>query len=94
MRHQEGVRPTGGMDPQKHSIGCLCGARKFPDRNWFPLGFGLGDGRGRWRWRAPLFPAKLSSGVRGSTPLPPIVLQPSHSRAELLPYNLPDVKFR
>ena len=51
----------GGMDPQKHSVGCLLSASKFPDGNWFPLGFWLGDGQGRWRWRAPLFPAKLSS---------------------------------
>ena len=33
-----------GMDPQKHSVGCLRGASKFPVRNWFPLGFWLGDG--------------------------------------------------
>ena len=94
LRHQEGVRPAGGMDPQKHSFGCLCGASKFPGRNRFPLGFSLGDGRGRWRWRAPLFPTKLSSVVRGSTTVPPVFLQPSHFRAELLAYNLPDVKFR
>ena len=44
---REAGRPVGGMDPQKHSVGCLCGASKFGDRNWFPLGFWLGDGRGR-----------------------------------------------
>ena len=61
-----GVRPAaGGVALQKHSVGCLRGASKFPGRNWFPLGFWLGDGRGRWRWRAPLFPAKLSSVVLG-----------------------------
>ena len=61
-----GVRPAaGGVALQKHSVGCLRGASKFPGRNWFPLGFWLGDGRGRWRWRAPLFPAKLSSVIRG-----------------------------
>ena len=67
LRHWEGVRPAavGGMDPQKHSVGCLRGASKFPGRNWFSLGFWRGDGRGRWRWRAPLFPTKLSSIVRG-----------------------------
>ena len=63
-------------------------------RNWFPLGFWLGDVRGRWRWPAPLFPAKLSSALRGSTTLPPVVLQPSVLQAELLAYNLPDVKSR
>ena len=46
LQHQEGVRPAGGMDLQKHSIGCLCGASKFPGRNWFPLGFWLGMGEG------------------------------------------------
>ena len=93
--HREGVRPaTGGMDPQKHSVGCLRGASKFPGRNWFPLGFWLGDGRGRWRRRAPLFPAKLSSVVWGSTTLPPLSYSPPVFRAELFTYNLPDVKSR
>ena len=51
LLRQEGVRPTaGGMDPQKHSVGCLRSANKFPGRNWFSLGFWLGDGRGRWCW--------------------------------------------
>ena len=54
--HQEGGRPVGGMDPQKHSVGCLCSVSKFDDGNWFPLEFRLGDGRGRWRLPAPLFP--------------------------------------
>ena len=44
--HQEGVRPARGMDPQKHSAGCLHGTSKFPSRNWFPLGFWLGDCEG------------------------------------------------
>ena len=37
LRHREGVRPSGGMDPQKHSVGCLHGASKLPGRNWFLL---------------------------------------------------------
>ena len=75
-----GVRPaTGRMDPQKHNVGCLLVASKFPGRNWFPLGFWLGDGLGGWHWRAPLFLAKLSSVFRGSTTLPPVVLQSSGS---------------
>ena len=44
LRHREGVRPAGWMDLQKHRVGCLHGASKFPGRNWFPLGFWLGDG--------------------------------------------------
>ena len=55
LKHQEGGRPVGGMDPQKHTVGCLCDAGKFSDRNWFPLGFRLGDGRGRRHWPLPLF---------------------------------------
>ena len=39
-----GRQPVGGMDPQKHSLGCLHGASKFHDGNWLPLGFWLGDG--------------------------------------------------
>ena len=39
LLHRKGVRPAArGIDPKKHSIGCLRGASKFPDRNWFPLG--------------------------------------------------------
>ena len=92
LQHQEGVRPAGGMDLQKHSIGCLCGASKFPGRNWFPLVFWLGDGRERWCWLAPLFPAKLSSVVRGPTTPLPLSSNAPILRAELLAHNLPDVK--
>ena len=42
LQHQEGVRPTGGMDPQKHSF-VFARYKQFPGRNWFPLGFWLGD---------------------------------------------------
>ena len=79
---REAGRPIRGMDPQKHSSGCLHSASKFCDGNWFPLGFWLGDGRGRWHWQVPLLPTKLSSVVWGSTTLPPIVLQPSRSQSK------------
>ena len=91
---QEGVRPAGGSDRQKHSVGCLCGASKFPGRNWLPLGFWLGDGRGRWCCgRLCSLPscALLSGAQQLSLPLsssPPVL------GAELLAYNLPDVKSR
>ena len=74
------------------ALGWVFARCKFHDGNWLPLGVWLGDGWGRWRWRAPLFPAKLSYVAWGSTILPPVVLQPSHCRAELLAYILPDVK--
>ena len=93
LQHREGGRPVGGMDPQKHSVGCSRSANKFGDGNWFPLGFQLGNGRGRWCWPAPLFLVELSSVFQGSTSLPPSVLSPSSSlRAELLSFNIPDVK--
>ena len=96
LRQREGFRPAArGMDPQKHSVGCLQGASQFPGRNWFPLGFWLGDGRGRWRWQAPLFPAKLRFFVWGSTTLPPVSSHSPHSpRAELFTFTIPDVKSR
>ena len=47
LKHWEGGRPIGGMDPLKHSVGHLLRASKFDDRNWFPLEFQLGDGRGK-----------------------------------------------
>ena len=96
--HREAVRPASGgmgpMDPQKHSVGCLHGASKFPDRNWFPLWFRLGDGQRRWRWRAPLFPpscALLSGAQQLSFPLSS---SPPTHREDLLTYNPPDVKSR
>ena len=76
---REGGRSVRGMDPQKHSVGHLRGARKLSDGNWFHLAFRLGDGRGRWRWPALLFPSELSSVFPGSTTLPPSVLLPSPS---------------
>ena len=92
--HQVRVRPVRGMDPQKHSFRCLRGARQFPGRNWFPLGFWLGDGRGRWCWRAPLFPDKLNSVIQAQQLSLPFSSSPPALRAELLTYNLPDVKSR
>ena len=50
LLHWEGVRPARGMDPQKHGVECLPLASKFPERNWFPLGFWLGYRGGRWLW--------------------------------------------
>ena len=95
MWQREGVRPAAGeVAPQKHRVGCLCGASQFPGRNWFPLGFWLGNGRGRWRCQAPLFPTKLSFVVRGSTTLPPVVLQPSRSLSRAVSLYPPDVKSR
>ena len=80
--HQEGGRSVGGMDPQKHSVGCLHGASKFSDGNWFPLGFRLGDERGRWHFPAPLFPrAELClTGLNNSPSRCPLVLPLSESR--------------
>ena len=90
--HREGGRPVGGMDPQKHSVGCLHSASKFRDGNWFPLGFQLWDGRGRWHFAEHLLPAKLSSVLLDSTTLPPLSSSLPALRAELLTYNIPDVK--
>ena len=64
----------GSTEAQKHSVGCLHGASKFPGRNWFPLGFWLGDGRGGRRWLAPLFPTKLSSVILGISNSPSLCL--------------------
>ena len=55
----------GGMDPQKHSVGCLRDVSKFGDGNWFPLEFRLGDGRGKWHLPAPLFPHRAELCLPG-----------------------------
>ena len=88
---RESGRPVRGMDPQKHSVGCLCGASKFGDRKWFPLGFQLGDGRRRWLWPVPLYPAGLSSVFQGSRLSIQVSSHPLALRAELLTYNIPHV---
>ena len=49
LLHREGGSPIGGMDPQKHSVGCLLGASKFFDGNYHSLrdfGWGMGEGDG------------------------------------------------
>ena len=56
----------------QHWVFARC--KQVRDGNWFPLGFWLGNGQGRWHFPAPLFPAKLSSVLRGSTSLLPVVL--------------------
>ena len=72
---REAGRPIGGMDPQKHSVGCLRGASKFCEGNWFPLGFSWRVGEGDGACQCLL--TGLSSVFRGSTSLLPNVLSPS-----------------
>ena len=93
---REGVRPTaGGMDMQKHGVGCLPGASKFPGSNWFPLGFGWGmvegDGAGKCLCSLQAELCRLSGAQQLSIPLSS---SPPALGAELLTYNLPDVKSR
>ena len=40
-------------------------SKQVPWQELVPCGILAGDGRGRWHWRAPLFPNKLSSVIRG-----------------------------
>ena len=81
------------MDPQKHSVGCLCSASKFRDGNWFPFGVWLGNGRGRWPFTELFYPAELSSSYRAQQlSLPGSCHLPCSLRAELFTFNIPDVK--
>ena len=57
--------PIGEMDPQKHSIGCLCGSSKFSDGNLFPLEFQLGDVRMKWHLPTSLFPRQTELCLLG-----------------------------
>ena len=66
------TRRRDGSTEAQHWVFVQC--KQVCDGNWFPLGFWLGDGRGRWSFPEPLFPAKLSSVLQGSTTLPPVVL--------------------
>ena len=43
--HPEGDRPVGGMDPPKHSFGCLHSARKFMPGTGSLWDFGWGMGK-------------------------------------------------
>ena len=86
LKHQEGGRPIRGMDPQKHrstvlgvctvQASLLTGTGSLWNFRW-----GMGEGFGTCQC--------LCSPP---TPLPPGVLSPSCSRAELLTFNIPDVK--
>ena len=95
LRHQEGVRPAaGGMDPQKHSVGCcgvqassLAGTGSLWDIGW---GMGEGDGAGECLCSLPICDL-LSRAQQLSLPLSSSL---PALRAQLLTYNLPDVKSR
>ena len=62
---REAGRLVEGMDPQKHSVGCLRGASKFGDGSWFPLEFRPRDGRGKWCSSACLFPHRAELCLQG-----------------------------
>ena len=90
--HREGGRTVGGMNPQKHSIGCL---RLKQVHVGFPLGFCLGDGQGRWCFPAPLFLRQAELCPPGLNNCPfrcPLALLLSALQAELLTSNISDVK--
>ena len=92
--HQERVRPAaGGMDPQKHSVGCLRGAPKFSGTNQFPLGFG------GWGWAREMVLACAFVPLQAELCHPGLNNSPSRcppgfplSKQKLLTYNLSDVK--
>ena len=91
LRHREGVRPAGGMDPQKHSIGCLQASSLAGTGSLWDFGWGMGeeDGAGEHLCSPPSC-ALLSRAQQLSLPLsssPPVF------RADLT-YNLPDIKSR
>ena len=82
------------MAPQKHRVGCLRRASKFPGRNWFPLDFGWGMGEGdgaEERLCSPLTELCRPGAQQLYLPLPSSL--PTFP-AELLTYDLPDAKSR
>ena len=92
--HREGVRPAGGIDPQKHSIGCLrvqassmMGTGALWDYGW---GMGEGDGAGECLCYPPS--CTLSSSAQQLYLL--LSSSPPALRADLLTHYLPDVKSR
>ena len=46
LQHQEGVRPAGGLDPQKYSVGCLCASSLAGTGSLWEFGWGMGEGDG------------------------------------------------
>ena len=91
LQHQEGVRPARGMDPQKHRVGCavqassLAGTGSLWDFGW---GMGEGNGAGERLCFSPSY--ALSSGAQQLSL--PFSSSPPVLQADLLTYNLPDVK--
>ena len=93
LRHQEGVRPAGGMDPQKHSVGCLRGTSKFQEL--VPFVVSAGGWAREMALVSAFVPRQAASCalLSRAQQLPlPLSSSPPILRAELLAYNLPDVK--
>ena len=99
IRFRKGPEAAGGSQAlcwnygsaeAQHWVFVQC--KQVPWQELVPFVILAGDGRGRWLWQAPLFPAKLCSVVRGSATLLPLSSSPTVLQAELLAYNLPDVK--
>ena len=95
LRHLEGVRPATarGVDPQKHSVGCLPWCRQVPWQEPVPFGI-LAGGWAREMAPASAFvPCQAALCRPGAQPLSlPLSSSPPVLRPELLAYNLPDVK--
>ena len=92
LRHLEGGRPVGRMDPQKHSVGCLRSASKFGDGNWFLWNFVWGMGEGNGSGQCLCSPTELCRSGAQQLSLLESSRSPRSLCAELLTFNIPDVK--
>ena len=79
----------------RSSVGCLCSASNFGDRNWFPLGFQLEGWEREIALASAFVPRRAELCLPGLSNFPsryPLTL--CSPRAELLTFNIPDVKSR
>ena len=96
MWQREGVRSAaGGLAPQKHRVGCLRSASKFPGRNWFPFGILAGGWAREMELASAYVPHQTELCCQGAQQLSlPLSSSLPTFRAELLTYDLPDAKSR
>ena len=93
--HREGVRPAGGMDLQKqgHWVFALC--KQVPWQELVPFGILAGGWAREMALVSPFVPRQAELCPPGAQQLSlPLSSSPPVLRAELLAYNLPDVKSR
>ena len=94
LQHREGDRLIGGMDPQKHHMGiCVVQASLVTGTGFlWDYGWGMGEGDGACPRLSS--PAELCPSGTQQLSLLVSSCPPQSQKANLLTFNIPDVKSR